>query len=125
MGSGATNTFEKVTAEPTVYKGNVYFPIYRPNTENQCDLGAAFICASDDECGDNISSELTGTGSDEFSSAACHFVGRGILSEIVVFADTLFANIAGIADGGSSTLVIRKAASGEPDSYRRSWRENY
>ena len=117
------NYFEKVTAEPTVYKGNVYFPIYRPNTENVCDLGAAFICSADDECGTNISSEL-GANAPDFSDSKCHYVGRGILSEIVVFADTLFANIAGLSEA-NTTLVIKQAAEGEADAYRRSWRENY
>ena len=46
------------------------------------------------------------------------------MSEIVVFADTLFANIAGLSEA-NTTLVIKKAAEGEADSYRRSWRENY
>ena len=117
------NYNEKVTAEPTVYKGNVYFPIYRPNTEDVCDLGAAFICSADDECGTNISDEL-GANPADYSDSKCHYVGRGILSEIVVFADTLFANIAGLSEA-NTTLVIKKAAEGEADSYRRSWRENY
>ena len=60
----------------------------------------------------------------DYSDSKCHYVGRGILSEIVVFADTLFANIAGLSEA-NTTLVIKKAAEGEADAYRRSWRENY
>jgi hypothetical protein len=46
------------------------------------------------------------------------------LSEIVVFAGKLFANIAGLSEG-KTTLVIKMAAPGEVDSYRRSWKENF
>jgi type IV pilus assembly protein PilY1 len=115
---------QKVTAEPTIYQGNVYFPIYQPNADNPCSVGAAFICSADDECGTNNSHLIGGTPS-QFGTNPCHFVGFGILSEIVVFAGRLFANIAGLSDDGKSTLVIKVAAPGEADSYRRSWRENF
>ena len=90
-------------------------------------MGAAFICSADDECGTNYSHLIGGgTGNPEqFGTNPCHFVGFGILSEIVVFAGKLFANIAGLSDEGKSTLVIKVAAPGEADSYRRSWRENF
>ena len=58
------------------------------------------------------------------AESKCHFVGFGILSEIVVFAGKLFANIAGLAEG-KTTLVVKVAAPGEVDSYRRSWKENF
>jgi len=117
---------QKVTAEPTVFQGNVYFPIYQPNVENPCSAGAAFICSSDDECGTNYSHKIgEGSGNPaEFSESRCHFAGFGILSEIVVFAGKLFANIAGLSEG-KSTLVVKVAAPGEADSYRRSWKENF
>ncbi len=117
---------QKVTAEPTVFQGNVYFPIYQPNVENPCSAGAAFICSSDDECGTNYSHKIgAGSGNPaEFSESRCHFAGFGILSEIVVFAGKLFANIAGLSEG-KSTLVVKVAAPGEADSYRRSWKENF
>ena len=51
--------FAKVTAEPTVVKGQAYFPIYEPTKSlNKCSLGDAYICGVDDECGTNISSNL-------------------------------------------------------------------
>ena len=50
---------QKVTAEPTVSSGLVYFPIYQPTSSvNKCSLGDAFICGVDDECGTNYSSKL-------------------------------------------------------------------
>ena len=116
---------QKVTAEPTVFQGNVYFPIYQPN-DDPCQAGAAFICGADDECGTNNSDQIgKGSGNPaDFSASKCHFVGFGILSEIVVFAGKLFANIAGLAEG-KTTLVVKVAAPGEVDSYRRSWKENF
>jgi type IV pilus assembly protein PilY1 len=115
---------QKVTAEPTVFQGNVYFPIYQPN-DDPCKAGAAFICGADDECGTNKSGQI-GRASVSSGGVAgkCHFVGFGILSEIVVFAGKLFANIAGLAEG-KTTLVVKVAAPGEVDSYRRSWKENF
>ena len=117
---------QKVTAEPTIFQGNVYFPIYEPNVDNPCSVGAAFICGADDECGTNNSGQIgSGTGNPaDFADRDCHFAGFGILSEIVVFAGKLFANIAGLSEG-KTTLVIKMAAPGEADSYRRSWKENF
>ena len=117
---------QKVTAEPTIFQGNVYFPIYEPNADNPCSVGAAFICGADDECGTNNSGKIgSGTGNPaDFADRDCHFAGFGILSEIVVFAGKLFANIAGLSEG-KTTLVIKMAAPGEADSYRRSWKENF
>ena len=117
---------QKVTAEPTIFQGNVYFPIYEPNADNPCSVGAAFICGADDECGTNNSGQIgSGTGNPaDFADRDCHFAGFGILSEIVVFAGKLFANIAGLSEG-KTTLVVKMAAPGEADSYRRSWKENF
>ena len=117
---------QKVTAEPTIFQGNVYFPIYQPNVDNPCSVGAAFICSADDECGTNNSAQIgSGVGNPaDFADHDCHFAGFGILSEIVVFAGKLFANIAGLSEG-KTTLVIKMAAPGEVDSYRRSWKENF
>ncbi|SVC80224.1 uncharacterized protein METZ01_LOCUS333078, partial [marine metagenome] len=44
--------------------------------------------------------------------------------ELVVFGESLFANIAGPADT-EKTLVKVGAAPGEIDTYRNSWRQNY
>ena len=115
--------YAKTTAEPTVYKGLAYFPIYQPDltSQDKCSLGNAYICAVDDECGTNLSSQL-GTIK---SSEKCFFVGTGILSKIVVFADKLFANIAGQSTGKKKDLVEIKAGQGELSTYRSSWKENY
>jgi len=86
-------------------------------------LGSAFVCGVDDECGYNISSKLTGTSGEDVYKQ-CYFVGRGILSELVMYGETLYANIAGPADT-EDTLVSVLAAPGEIDTYRNSWKQNY
>ncbi len=40
----STNTFRKLSAAPTLFKGQVYFPIYEPpQGANPCNIGNAFI----------------------------------------------------------------------------------
>jgi type IV pilus assembly protein PilY1 len=116
---------KKVTAEPTVASGLVYFPIYKPSSSvNKCSLGDAFICAIDDECGTNVSSKL-GANTGAQSKEKCKYVGQGVLSRIVTFAGKLFANIAGQSIGSKKDLVQINAAVGDVSSYRSSWRQNY
>ena len=114
---------QKVSAEPTVSSGLVYFPIYQPSSSvNKCSLGDAFICGVDDECGTNFSYKLGGLRN---KTAACKYVGQGVLSRIVVFADKLFANIAGQSTGKKKDLVTLDAAAGGTTGFRSSWRQNY
>ena len=130
--------YRKVTAEPTVNRGLVYFPIYKPSPSvNRCSLGDAMICGLDDECGTNVSSQLgKNTGSQK--TYACKYVGQGVLSKIIVYQDKIFANIAGQADCDSITDAKKKdecekkkdliqidAAGGDVSVYRSSWRHNY
>ena len=117
---------EKVSAEPTVSKGTVYFPIFRPSTSaNRCDMGDALICAIDDECGSPKSDAIGSSTANE-----CKLVGSGVLSKIITFADKLFANIAGTGSSGNiqgtkTDLISIGAAAGVVDSYRTTWRENF
>jgi type IV pilus assembly protein PilY1 len=114
---------QKVVAEPTVTKGIVYFPVYEPSTSaNQCDMGKAFICAVDDECGTNFSSEL-GDNEGENKDAECLYVGKGVLSKIVVFGSRLFANIAGESTQDKKDLVTLESIAGDTRGLRNSWRE--
>ena len=134
----SNNTFRKLSAAPTLFKGQVYFPIYEPTKSvNKCSLGDAYICGVDDECGTNISSEL---GQSLGNKNKCAWVGQGVLSKIVTFGDTLFANIAGKVDCSKITdqkkkkecedskkkdLISIKAGSGQVSTYRNSWRHNF
>ena len=44
--------FRKMSGAPKLFKGQVYYPVYRPpEGQNKCNVGDAFICAADDECG--------------------------------------------------------------------------
>lgn len=122
--SPTTSTRTKVTAEPTIFKGVVYYPIYKPADINSCKLGDASICAKDDECGINKSSELDPTGAT--STDSCYKVGTGALSKIIVFGDNLYANIAGESSlGGREDLIVINTLAGDTDSYRLNWRENF
>jgi len=121
--SQTLNRYRKVSAAPTVYKGNVYYPVYQPaEGANRCNLGKAYICSADDECGTNNSRELAISGSLP-EGDDCYFVRRGILSELVVYGDRLYANVAGPSDT-EDTLVTVLSGSGDTTSYRDSWREH-
>ena len=86
-------------------------------------MGDAYICGVDDECGTNISSQL---GQALGQNNKCAWVGQGVLSKIVTFADKLFANIAGQSTNAQKkNLVVLDAAAGGTSSYRSSWRQNY
>ena len=128
--------FKKVTAEPTVHRGVVYFPLFKPTTGlNKCAVGAALICAVDDECGTDLNAKIGGGGSQSITfqdtkktvstTDDCKFVGMGVLSKIVTFADKLFANIAGKSGGKITDFVNIDAAVGGVSTYRNSWRQNY
>ena len=120
----ANNEHKKASATPKVYKGNVYFPIYKPAYgADKCQLGRAYICTADDECGTNVSSTLA-VGGQMPDADDCYFVTKGILSELVVFGDKLFANVAG-PSATEDTLVQILAGAGEVGTYRRSWREGF
>ncbi len=120
---------QKVTAEPTVSNGLVYFPIFEPSqSANKCSLGLALICAVDDECGKNVSSQLGKLKSQTidgkvYAGKTCYAVGQGVLSRLVVFANKLFANIAGKSVQDKTDLVVIDAGMGDIESFRNSWRE--
>ena len=90
-------------------------------------MGDAFICNADDECGTNLTSRLAkfeGTPANQ-ADDRCRWVGRGILSDLIVgLDDDIIANLAGPTEK-VDTLIQLPAGEGEVESYRRSWRENY
>ncbi|MDC1003085.1 PilC/PilY family type IV pilus protein [Candidatus Pelagibacter sp.] len=116
----------KVTAEPTLTRGKVIFPIFEPTLSvNACTTGKAFICNVTAKCGTPKNTEI-GSADD----LDCLEVGTGVLSKVVVFGKKLFANIAGEAgaaarQGEKKDLVSIDAATFEIESFRNSWRENY
>ena len=122
----ATSERRKVTAEPTISNGKVYFPVYKPAASSQCALGSAFVCGVDDECGTNNSS-LLGTNPSVHATEKCFNVGDGALSKIVVFDNNLFANIAGETNAvsGPKDLMIIESLLGDVTGLRLDWRENF
>jgi type IV pilus assembly protein PilY1 len=116
------NTYRKLSAAPTLFKGQVYFPIYEPPAgANKCNVGNAYICVADDECGINNSHLLTKGGA--ANDKECKFVREGILSELVIFGDKLFANVAGPKED-ADTLYSVLAAAGEVSTNKGNWRES-
>ena len=117
--------YKKVTAAPTVSRGVVYFPLYKPSSSvNSCSLGDALICGLDDECGTNKSvNELNAEDSDA-NTNKCRTVGSGILSRIIVFANKLFANLSGNPAEEEDMISIKTGVL-DAESVRDSWRENY
>ena len=93
--------FQKLTAEPTVDKNRVYFPIYEPTTgNNACKTGKAILTGYDTKCGNSVLNVEVGT---------------GVLSKVVVQGDNLYVGIAGVAkeniDGftSSGNLITGKS----------------
>ncbi|MDA9723891.1 PilC/PilY family type IV pilus protein [Candidatus Pelagibacter sp.] len=123
---------QKISAEPTLSNGLVYYPIFEPSqSQNKCSLGLALICAVDDECGTNVSTQLHNNKSLKsqtidgkvYAGRTCKAVGQGVLSRLVVFANKLFANIAGKSIQNKTDLVVIDTGMGDIESFRSSWRE--
>ena len=125
------NLYQKASASPTVFKGTVYYPVYKPPLGTSCAVGDAYVCAADDECGLNTSENIDSarktmaadSGFDE--STGCYYLQPGVLSKLVVFADKLFANITTSSDEQKDTLISLLSNEGQIGVNRGSWRENY
>ena len=114
-------SFRKASAPPTLFKGQVYFPVYEPPPgTNRCNIGNAYICASDDECGTNNSHKLV-KGSTA-NAGSCTFVREGVLSELVIFDKLLYANVAGPSEN-PDTLYSILAIAGEVLTNKGGWRD--
>ena len=74
---------QKLTAEPTIYKDRVYYPIYQPTSGGTgCNTGTALLTAYNSKCGNSVLNVNVGT---------------GVLSKVVVQKDNLYIGIAGEA----------------------------
>ena len=107
---------QKLTAEPTVDKNRVYFPIYEPTkSANACNTGKAILTGYDTKCGNSVLNVNMGT---------------GVLSKVVVQGDNLYVGIAGEADKNisgftsSENLITGKSeAKGTGKVQIEAWRE--
>ena len=126
------NRYRKASASPTVFNGLVYYPVYEPpEGSKKCNVGKAFICSANDECGTNTAKKIAYKQKDvrsesEFDeNSGCYYIQPGILSKLVVFGSKLFANVTTDSDKQEDTLVTLLGEEGEISVYRGSWRENY
>ena len=87
-------------------------------------MGKAYICGVDDECGTNVSINELKASDQGTGKNSCKYVGEGVLSKIIVFANKLFANISGVSINEEDIVSID---TGQIDSVsmRNSWRQNY
>ena len=113
----------KVSGEPTISAGQVYFPIFKPSPTDPCAEGVAFICTLDDECGTNNLS-LIGSNSTTYTTERCLHVGIGVLSKPIIHNRIIYNAIAGESIVGNQDLVILPAAGVDTETYRINWREN-
>ena len=111
----------------TLFKGTVYYPTYQPPPGNQrCSVGHAFICGRVMECGQNISERLaleTPEGVINPDTNNCAYVREGVLSELVMFSDKLYANVAGPSDD-EDTLFSILSIPGDIISNKGGWRDS-
>jgi type IV pilus assembly protein PilY1 len=110
---------QKLTAEPTVDKDRVYFPIYEPSpANNKCGIGNAILMAYDTKCGNSVLNVN---------------MGKGVLSKVVKQGDNLYIGLAGEANKNIAGFTSKdnlitgkskaKASSGAVQL--ESWKENY
>jgi len=110
---------QKLTAEPTVDKDRVYFPIYEPSpANNKCGIGSAILMAFDTKCGNSVLNVN---------------MGKGVLSKVVKQGDNLYIGLAGEANKSIAGFTSKdnlitgkskaKASSGAVQI--ESWKENY
>ncbi|MDC1224313.1 PilC/PilY family type IV pilus protein [Pelagibacteraceae bacterium] len=110
---------QKLTAEPTVDKDRVYFPLYEPSpANNKCGIGSAILMAFDTKCGNSVLNVN---------------MGKGVLSKVVKQGDNLYIGLAGEANKNIAGFTSKdnlitgkskaKAASGAVQL--ESWKENY
>ena len=130
--SNSENKYRKVSASPTVFKGTVYYPVYTPpEGDAKCGAGNAYICSADDECGINNSEKIQYASKSVRSDSqydfesGCYYLQPGIVSRLVVFKETLFANVTTSSDDQEDTLISILSGASEVYSQKGSWRENY
>ena len=93
--------YRKVTGAPKLFKGVVYFPVYQPPEKggNKCQIGEAYICAADDECGNNVSDLLVEAGGIFFTE----LLNKNLVDEIHLFKSKII-----IGKYGKPAIVGKK-----------------
>ncbi len=110
---------QKLTAEPTIDKDRVYFPLYEPTSStNACKTGKAILKAFNSKCGNTVLNVNMGT---------------GVLSKVVKKGDNLYIGIAGEVNKNISgftskdNIITGKSKSIDTgnESQIEKWIENY
>ena len=108
---------QKLTAEPTVFKDRVFYPIYEPTSGTTgCNTGTALLTAYNSKCGNSVLNVN---------------VGKGVLTKVVVQKDNLYIGLAGEAKENISgftskdNLITGKSkAKGGGSITVEGWKEN-
>jgi type IV pilus assembly protein PilY1 len=110
---------KKLTAEPTVDRDRVYFPLYEPSSiNNKCSIGSAYFTAYDTNCGNSLLNVN---------------MGKGVLSKVVKQGDNLYIGLSGEAENNidgftaKDNLITGKSKAEEISGavQLESWKENY
>ena len=113
------SNYQKLSAEPTVDRDRVYFPIYEPNSSsNKCNTGIAYLNGYDTKCGNSVLNVN---------------MGKGVLSKVVKQGDNLYIGLSGEANKNIAGFTSKdnlitgksgaKSVSGAVQL--ESWKENY
>ena len=105
---------QKVTAESTLDKDWVYFPLYEPNPGDVCSTGTAWFKAHYNKCGNQTLSIK---------------LGKGVLSKAVVEGDNIYIALSGEAEEkfektGNLIQLKSQAEGGVGKVQLQGWREN-
>ena len=113
------SNYQKLSAEPTVDRDRVYFPIYEPNSSsNKCNTGIAYLNGYDTKCGNSLLNVN---------------MGKGVLSKVVKQGNNLYIGLSGEANKNiagftsKDNLITGKsgAKSVSGTVQLESWKENY
>ena len=111
--------YQKLSAEPTVDRDRVYFPIYEPNSSsNKCNTGIAYLNGYDTKCGNSLLNVN---------------MGKGVLSKVVKQGDNLYIGLGGDANNNIAGFTSKdnlitgksKAKASSAAVQLESWKENY
>ena len=113
------SNYQKLSAEPTVDRDRVYFPIYEPNSSsNKCNTGIAYLNGYDTKCGNSVLNVN---------------MGKGVLSKVVKQGNNLYIGLSGEANKNIAGFTSKdnlitgksgaKSVSGAVQL--ESWKENY
>jgi len=105
---------KKVTAEPTVDKDLVYFPVYEPKSlSNACETGDAILYSANTTCGKATQTKL----------------GKGALTKVVIQDGNLVVGISGEVEKGlqskDNLISLKSTQKAQQKLTIEGWKENF